>query len=103
MRRAHLRRQHQFGRIDIDGDDRPCSGQPRTLHRGEAYRAAADHHHGIAMRNGAEVERGTRPGHHAAANQAGAVERDFLWHGNGLLIGDDAVFAEGAQEHQLLQ
>jgi DNA-binding GntR family transcriptional regulator len=42
-------------------------------------------------------------GHDAAADQAGAVERNFLRDRNCLLIGYDAIFAERSQEHQLLQ
>src|SRR5436190_2064869 len=66
-------------------------------------RAAADHHHGIAMGNGAEIERGADAGHDAAADQAGAVEWNLLRHGDRLLIADNAVLAERSQEHQLAQ
>ena len=45
--------------------------------------------------------RGAGPGHHAAADQAGAVERDLLRHRNASGR-HDAVFGEGAEEHQLL-
>src|ERR1700736_3900255 len=64
---------------------------------------AADHHRGVAMRDGAEIECRADARHDATADQAGAVERDFLGHGNGLLIGHHAVFAERSEEHQLLK
>ncbi len=55
------------------------------------------------MRDGAEIECGTRAGHDAATDQAGAVERNLLRDRDRLLIGHDAIFAERAQKHQLLQ
>jgi hypothetical protein len=38
MRGAQLQREHKFGRIQIDGDDRTRTGQPRALHRGKTDR-----------------------------------------------------------------
>src|SRR3954453_18924648 len=55
------------------------------------------------MRDRAEIERRAHAGHDAAADQAGAVERDLLRHGNRLLIRYHAIFAERPEIHQLLQ
>src|SRR5262245_10619774 len=55
------------------------------------------------MGDGAEIERRTDAGHDAAADQAGAAERNLLRHRNRLLIADDAVFPERSQKHQLPQ
>ncbi len=103
MCRPHSCGEHQFCRIDIDGDNRTRTREPRALHGRETYGAAADHHHGIAMRDRAEIERRTGAGHDATTDQAGAVERNLLRHRNGLLVGHHAVFAERAQKHELLQ
>ena len=72
----------------------PAPASRVALHRGEADRAAADHHHGVAMRDRAEVERCARARHDAAADQAGAVERNLLRNRYRLLVGHDAIFAE---------
>ena len=103
MRGAHPRGKRKFCRIEIDGDDRPRACQPRALHRGEPDRTTADHHHAVTVRDRAQIERGACTGHNAAADQASAVERDLLGNRNGLLIRDDAIFAETSQKHQLLQ
>ncbi len=73
------------------------------MNRGEAYSPAAYHHHGIAMRDRAEIEGRADAGHDAAADQARAVERNIFWNGNGLLVSHDTIFAERSQEHQLLK
>src|SRR3954451_15265174 len=103
MGRAHPRGQRKFRRIEVDCDDFPGACQPRALHGGETDRTAANHHHGVAMRDSAEIERSADTRHDAAADQASAVERNFLRYRYRLLIGYDAVFAERSQEHQLLK
>src|SRR5271169_4708276 len=45
-----------------------------ALYRGKADRPAADYHYGVAVGDGVKIERGADTGHHAAADQAGAIK-----------------------------
>ena len=51
----------------------------------------------------ATFKRCTDARHHSASDQAGAVERDLVSDRDRLLLLHDAVFAEGAEEHQMLE
>src|SRR5207237_9218461 len=79
------------------------AGEARALYRRQPDGAAADDHDRVAISDLRDVERGADPGHHATAEKAGAVERQFLRHNDRLMIGDDRAFAKAADEHQLLQ
>src|SRR5262249_41955094 len=61
---------------DVEGEDLRGGGGARALHRREADRAAADDHNGIGVADMGDIERRADTGHHAAADQAGAIERD---------------------------
>ncbi len=78
-------------------------GQTRALHGGEPDRAAADHHDRVGAGDARDIERGAHPRHDAATDEAGTIKRHVLGNGDGLLIRNDAIFAEGAQEHQMLE
>src|SRR5262249_61768533 len=84
-------------------DDLRGAGETRALHRREADRAAADDHNGVGVADMGDIERGADTGHHAAADQAGAVERDVRGNRDRLLLLNDANFAEGAEDHQVLE
>lgn len=66
----------------VNGDDRPGSGEPRALQRIQAHRAATDHRDGGAGFDRHEPHGGPHTCHHAAADQAGSIERNFLGHPN---------------------
>src|ERR1700760_638696 len=55
------------------------------------------------MVDGSDVERAADAGHHATADQAGLLERQFLLHHDRLLRRHDAVLGERAKIHQMLQ
>ena len=103
MRCTHVLGQREFVRVDVDRNDFRRAGKARALNRGEADRAAADHHHGIGAPDARDVERRPDAGHHAAANQAGAVEGNIAGDGDRLLLRHDAILAEGAEKHQVLE
>src|SRR5262249_27033694 len=77
----------------------PASRAPCTA----ASPTAPDHHHRIGVADMGDVERRADARHHAAADQAGAIERDVPRNRDRLLLLHDAVFAEGADEHQMLE
>jgi hypothetical protein len=89
--RAHRPRERQPGRVAVDGDDHLGLLQPRTLHRVQADRAAADHHRRRTRLDPGHPHRGAHAGHHAAADQAGAIERDGLRHRDRARLGHHRV------------
>jgi hypothetical protein len=80
-------REREFPLVEIDRDDPAGAGEARALHRRQPDRAAADHHDHVAIGDLRDVERGAHPGHHAAAEETSAVERQFLGHDDRLVIG----------------
>src|SRR4029450_4023000 len=64
-------------------------------------RAATDYHHGIGMTDPRDVERRSDPGHDAATDKTGTIERQITAHGYRPLRRDDAVLGECSQEHQM--
>src|SRR5262249_15429456 len=89
--------------VDVDRDDFLRAGKPRALERSQPDGAAADHHHRIGAPDMSDIERRADAGHHAAADQAGAIERDVRRDHDRLLLLHDAIFAEGTDEHQMLE
>ena len=65
--------QRQLAVVDVDADDRRRPGQAGTGDRRVADAAAAEHGDGLAARHAAGVDRRAEAGHHAAAEQPGAV------------------------------
>ena len=57
--------------VDVDGDDRPRTGQPSAGDRGVADTAAADDGDRVAATDAAGVDRRAEAGHDAAAEQPG--------------------------------
>ena len=100
---TELPRQRQLGGIEIDRHHGTRARKSRALHGRKADSTAPDHHHGVAIGDGVEIERRARAGHHTAADQAGAIKRNLLRHHNRLLVRHDAVFAERTEIHQVLQ
>ena len=65
------------GRREVDGDDRPGTGQHRSLDAVEPDASGADHGHAVACCQPARVDDGAVAGDDAAGQQAGAVERQL--------------------------
>src|SRR5262252_930388 len=100
---AHAPCEIELAVVDVDRDDFRRAGKPCALHRSQPNRAAADHHHRIGVPDMGDIERRADARHHTAADQAGAIERDVRRDHDRLMLLHDAIFAEGADEHQMLE
>ena len=80
----------------------PASDQLRALQDVQSDRAATDHDHigaGLDLRL---AHRRANAGHHAAADDAGAIERHFLRHGDGAGLGHDGVLRMGGRHRVVM-
>ena len=85
----------------VDGEDVLGAGQPGALDRVGADAADADHDDGVAGLHVGRVDGGAPSGDHAAAEQAGLVERDVLVDLDAAGLVDDRVVGERAEQaHQ---
>jgi len=81
---AQLARPGQLAVVEVNRDDRRRPGQARTGNRGRTHPTATDDRDRVAPPDVAGVYRGTKTGHHAAAQQAGDRGRG---RGRGLGLG----------------
>ena len=73
----------------------------RPLHGRKSHRAASNDHDGVGAADPRQIQCRAYSRHDAASDQAGTVEGNLLRDRDRLLLGDDAIFCEGAEEHQI--